>query len=153
MEKEIDELIAPIFCEYYDGKSKRNLIIEEENNTVWAYLTHEGTVVLAKDCFFFSRKEVESKIADWEYYSRNKIAPPITKEFASSEAHLPHVICEMITVNWNDEAVLVKINELPFLIFQFNEGLGYSKSIKKSGVYGNAWNEELSEKIFNQKSN
>ncbi len=132
----------PLFFESQDQFTGRYLIIDEDENSIWAYLTRPNSLEIEKDCFLGSRTKIINDDFDIKAYKDRDRPPPITREYFSENGYLPDLKASNLSVTWfEDGTVLIKINEQPFLVFFDNDKRGFSKSIAKNGSYGNAWGE------------
>jgi hypothetical protein len=128
-----------VFYSEQDELSKKNIVIEEDENSIWVYLTNPNESKIEKDCFLGSRYKIESNLDK----NKHKQTPPsMIKEFSTEKSFLERISHNDITVNWFQKGnVLIKVKEIPFLFFHYEEIKGFSKSISKDGMFGNTWNE------------
>ena len=132
----------PLFFESHDSTSGRYLIVEEQENLIWAYLTFPNRIEIEKDCFLGSRIKVSIDLIDDKGFREKCIPLPITREYSTPEGYMPTLKAEDISVIWGVQGeVFVMANERPFLIFLTDYIKGFSKSIAKNGPYGNTWND------------
>ncbi len=141
-----------IFYQNEDEITGRFVVIDEDENSIWAYLTIPFVEQIDKDCFLGSRIKIELEEFDFKEFRRRQIPPPMTKEFSTDESYQAHLREEDISVNWGINGnVIIKINGNPFLLFTEDEEKGFCKSISKSGIYGNQWDEKKYDEKFNKK--
>lgn len=117
-----------IFYQKKDGITGRFVIVDEDENSIWAFLTFPYEEKIDKDCYLGSRIKIEIDEFNIEEFRSKQIPPPMTKNYSTIESHLPNLKEEDITVIWgtNGNAIL-KINGNPFLLFADNEDKGFSK--------------------------
>ena len=140
--KKID--IEKIFFMNQDQASGRYIAVEENENYIWAYLTFRNEFTIEKDCFLGSREQIELKQINPNNLMNKNAPPPMVKKYSNARSFQPKLKKEDISIDWsNDGNVVLKINEEPFLFFIEGEKKGFSRSIGKNGVYGNAWNEQI----------
>lgn len=138
-----------VFHQNQDELSGRFVIVEEDENSIWAYLTFPYEEKIDKDCFLGSRIKIEVAELDFEEYRKKQIPPPLTKKYSTIESHLPNLSEEDISVEWrNNGNAILMINGNPVMFFSDNEDKGFSKSISKNGMYGNKWNQIKYDEIF-----
>lgn len=138
-----------IFYQNQDEITGRFVVIDEDENSIWAYLTIPFEEQIDKDCFLGSRIKIEIEEFDFKEFKKKRIPPPMTKEFSTGESHLPNLKEEDVSVNWGKNGdVVIRINGKPFLLFSADEEKGFCKSISKNGMYGNQWNESKYEDKF-----
>lgn len=138
-----------IFYQNQDDLTGRFVVVDEDENSMWAYLTIPFEEQIDKDYFLGSRIKIEIEEFDFKEFRKKQIPPPMPKEFSTDKSHQPKLREEDISVNWgtNGDAV-IKINGNPFLLFSADEEKGFCKSISKSGIYGNQWDESKYEEKF-----
>ena len=131
---------SSLFYSTQDPLSLRHLVIEEIDNSIWAYLTFPNGTTIEKDCFLANRTKLNGSINLEKLYEQG-ITPPISDTYATEFSYQPNLGEEDISVEWiNEEVILmVHINDKPFLYFLADEKNGYAKSIGKDGPYGNRW--------------
>ena len=138
-----------IFYQNQDETTGRFVVVDEDKNSIWAYLTIPFEEQIDKDCFLGSRARIEVEEFDVKEFGRKQIPPPMIKEFSTDESHQPNLREDDISVNWgiNGNAEL-KIKGTPFLYFVEEEDKGFSKSISKNGIYGNKWDDDKYKEKF-----
>lgn len=131
---------ATLFYSEQDPLSQRYLVIEEIDNSIWAYLTFPNSTKIEKDCFLANRTRLDKSV-NLEKLSEQGIPPPINDTFATAFSYQPDLEEEDISVEWINEEVMlmVHIKDKPFLYFLANEKNGFTKSIGKDGPYGHKW--------------
>jgi hypothetical protein len=80
-----------VFYQNQDELSGRFVIVEEDENSIWAYLTFPYEEKIDKDCFLGSRIKIEVAELDFEEYRKKQIPPPLTKKYSTIESHLPNL--------------------------------------------------------------
>ena len=131
---------APLFFSEQDPLSLRYLVIEEIDNSIWAYLTFPNSTKIEKDCFLANRTKLDGSI-NLEKLFEQGITPPISDTYATALSYQPNLKEEDITMEWINKEILVMIHIKgePFLYFLADEKNGYAKSIGKDGPYGHPW--------------
>ena len=131
---------ASLFFSEQDQLSLRYLVIEEIDNSIWAYLTFPNNTKIEKDCFLANRTKLDGSIY-LEKLSEQGIPPPISDAYATDFSYQPNLEEEDISVEWiNEEVILmVHIKDKPFLYFLADEKNGFAKSIGKDGPFGHRW--------------
>lgn len=131
-----------IFHQSQDESTGRYLIIEEDKDSIWAYLTFPNDVRIEKDCFMASRKEIITESIEEMGYWDQGAPPPLIKSYSTEESVKQHLEEADISSSWRDNGkVIVSISNQPFLYFLPSEKRGFSKAISKDGMFGNCWNE------------
>ena len=138
-----------IFYSEQDEITKRYIVIEEDENSIWVYLTIPNESQIDKDCFLGSRYEIKEDISNFKEYKKRQIPLPMTKAFSTEFSFFKEINEDDLTVNWFQNGnVLLTINGNPFLFFHHKAKRGFSKSIKKDGMYGNSWSESKYKEIL-----
>ena len=141
-----------IFIDIQDQESKRFIVIEEDKNSIWSYLTFPNEERINKDCFLGSRNEISIDTFNFKNLDTES-PPPITKEYSTTQSHMPDLKQEDVSIEWlsNGNVVLLIKGDL-FLFFTKEERKGFSKSVSKNEIYGNKWNEYKYIEIIKQKT-
>lgn len=138
-----------LFFSDEDDVTKRNVIIEEDGNSIWAYLTVPEKIEIDKDCYLCTRYDITIEELDLESFKQTKTPPPMIKKYSTEWSQIEEIKEEDLLVEWYQNGnVLLKIKGDPFLFFHKDESRGFSKSIKEDCQYGNAWNEDKLREIF-----
>ncbi len=138
-----------IFYSEQDEITKRYIVIEEDENSIWVYLTIPNESQIDKDCFLGSRYEIKENEFDFEEYKKRQTPPPMTKEFSSKFSFFKEISEKDLKVNWlKNGNVVLKIRGESFLFFHNQIEREFSKSIGKNGIYGNTWNEDKYKEVL-----
>jgi len=139
-----------LFLSSFNEGNNLQAIFEETDEKAWLYLCaskdgKENSSEVLADVFVCNTvKLLEHK--ELERYKPN--LPPITKNFGSQDA-----VCKNISkVNWeliwlDDKSILLKKDQAPWALITLQDKRGMCKGIKKSGPWGDKWNEEKYQKI------
>lgn len=92
--------MEPIFFEDQDEITGRYLIVEEDENSIWAYLTFPNEIRIEKSCFLCSRNEIKIQKFDFEEFRKKQIPPPMTLDFATAKSHQHELTVDDISVKW-----------------------------------------------------
>jgi len=137
-----------IFFSEQDEVTGRFIVIEEENDAIWAYLTFPFKEEIDKHCFLASRKKIRTSIIGFVKSKIFKTPPPMVNKYSTSSSYLPNLLGEEIEVKWMHQNALIKIRTEPFLIFIQDVDKGFCKSISQDGIYGNKWCESTYKGVF-----
>jgi hypothetical protein len=77
-----EENMGTIYYQNQDELTGRFVIVDEDGNSIWAYLTIPFEEQIDKDCFLGSRRRVDIDSFDHSEYRRKQIPLPITNEFS-----------------------------------------------------------------------
>lgn len=120
---------------FTNPKNDLCLIIDDEYDVYWAYLTIENKII--SDCWIANKIDIPLRSSN--YYKDNKIPPPALDEFILKKYSFN---MEMnISVDWNDqlEEVVVKIDNENCIKFLYSNNRGFNKYLKINCPWGNAW--------------
>jgi len=140
-------MTQPLRLSSYNDQKSLYAVFEENNETAWLYLclSADNTSDIIGDVFVCNKVEL-IKNSELERYKPN--LPPITVGFGTPEA-----VCNNINkVTWElkwitDNAILLTKDQKPWALISHEEERGMCKAIKKSGPWGNEWNEEKHQKL------
>jgi len=127
--------------------SLRWAILEDDGVGAWLYITEPDQPVPIADCLVYSCIEpVEAIPGEWD----RKSPPPLTRDFASERAWQPDATSARIRLAWssNGRGAVVVMDDEPVAFLTVGARRGCSKSIARSGRYGNSWDEALFESVF-----
>ena len=138
-----------LFFSDQDEISGRNIIVEEDGNSIWAYLTQPHKTEIDKDYYVGTRYEITIEELDIEAIKKANVPPPMIKKYSTEWSQMKKIKEEDLSVEWfEDGDILLKIKGISFLFFHKGESRGFSKSIKENCLYGNAWNEDRFKEIL-----
>jgi len=121
-----------LFYSDTDEVTGRHIVIEEENQFIWAYLTLPNKLEVAQHCFLGSRMEIKENQFDGEEYKKKKAPPPMIKEFSTKYTNVGRITEDDFFVDWyKNENVLLFINEIPFLFFLLKKTKDIVKQLEK----------------------
>lgn len=125
-----------IFITSTDFESSRTLLIEEDENSVWAYLLKPNKEGIDFDGFICAVKNPKAIQAGVVETTKNGSAPALTSAFANKYSFIKKLRKQDIKIVWNDTSVSVCIKDDVYLVMNLNTKMSYSKGISKSGPYG-----------------
>lgn len=138
-----------LFLSIQDEITKRNLVIEEDENSIWAYLTIPEKTDIDKHCYLGTRNEITSEELNLESSKMANTPPIMVKEYSTDWSQMEDIKEEDFSTEWYQNGnVLLNLKGNPFLLFHKDEPRGFCKSIKEDSIYGNAWNEEKYREIL-----
>jgi len=111
------------------------LIIDDEYDAFWAYLTNNNKII--SDCWIANKTDIPLRKKN--YYKEKKIPRPAKDEFIAK--NIPFDMDDNISVNWNDrlEEVTLIINDEKCIKFSYSNNRGFSQHLKKNCPWGNKW--------------
>jgi hypothetical protein len=122
-------------------------ILEDDGVGGWFYITEPDRPEPISDCLVYSCVEpIEAIPANWN----RKSPPPLTRKFASERAWQPDAAVANIRVAWasSGRAAVVLVDDEPVAFLAVGAERGSSKSISRSGLYGDPWDETRFEELF-----
>ncbi len=135
----------------YNDEKSLYAVFEENENNAWLYLCvskdkEDNSSEIISDVFVCNKVKLIEHTALNEY-SRNS-PPPITKVFGNSEAVCTNIQKVSWELNWlGNKSVLLTKDQKPWALISHGEKRGMCKAIKKSGPWGNNWNEKKYKKL------
>jgi hypothetical protein len=139
----------PLFVEAQHPQSKRHAVLEENAGSVYLYLTTPGEPRPERDIIVFSTQPlVSEKVALARAEAGDP--PPLAKEYASDNAILNGVKLDQLALTWSKDGQAVAIIRAgkPLAMVLMGKKRGYSKALRRSGFYGEPWDEALFTKTF-----
>ena len=127
--------------------SKRWAFLEDDGMSAWLYITESADPVPIASCLIYSCLEpVPSVPADW----KRGVPPPLTHDYATDRALQLNAEQAKLQLGWetNGRAVVVLMDDEPVAFMLVEEKRGYSKSVLRSGPYGEPWDDDLFEETF-----
>lgn len=143
-------MTSPLFMSSYNDKKSLYAIFEENNENGWLYLCkategQESGADIIGDVFICNTTHLIDN-TDLDHYKPN--LPPITKSFGHPEAVCININDVRWELSWLDsKTILLTKEQKPWALITSDERRGMCKGIKKSGPWGNNWNEKLYKKL------
>lgn len=125
-----------IFITSTDFESDRTLLIEEDENSVWAYLLKPDKEGIDFDGFVCAVKNPKTLPEEPIDVTKNGFAPALTSAFSNKYSFIKKLRKHDIKIVWKDTSVSVNIKDEVYLIMNLNTKTSYSKAVSKSGPYG-----------------
>lgn len=127
-----------IFLELIDTNSGRTVIIEENDNSIWAYVLTPDNQNIDFDGFICSTIDpVEANSPLIQQKMKEGFAPPLSVEFTNEYSVLKEVNPNDIKVVSGDSTIEIYLKNEKYLVLDLTNRTGYSKAISKPGGYGN----------------
>lgn len=139
----------PLFLEGKHAQSRRYAVVEEAGGTVYLYLTTPGEPRPERDIVVFA---TTSLVTEKEAVAKAQAGepPPLAKEHASDQAILTGVTEGQLSLLWSKDghAVAVVRAGKPLAMALISKKRGYSKALRRSGFFGEPWDEGLFARTF-----
>ena len=127
--------------------SLRHAIVEQDDQSCWAYLTKPDSLEPVSDCWLYNTVPAPppSWVSDYEGGP-----PPACEGVASSEALKPGVTKEHLRCVWNPDgsAVALLLNNTPLGFLTASEPRGYSRYTLRTSPWGNHFDEQKYADLF-----
>ncbi len=138
-----------IFRDSKHPVSKRFSILNEENGTVWLYLTSADQPNPEKAVAVFARSSLATT-EEFHAYAEKGESPPLAKDYASKEAILSAAKSREFRFKWtaDGQSVALVRNNSPIAMILAEAEHGFSKAVAKSGPYGDPWDQAAYERAF-----
>jgi hypothetical protein len=134
----------PLFLSAWSAESDRTAVVAEEEGSVWLYLTEPGGDQPAHDCWLFNTPDAPDE-PDLQRYEQARVPPPAPRRMIEPEG-----VREIPTEGswefvWSDdgETVAVSHDDEILGIITAESERGFSRYLRDSGAWGNAWDDEL----------
>jgi hypothetical protein len=127
----------PIYITKQIDSQSRELIIESDDFSIWAYLMdseNENNIIL--DGFICSLGKVLDSTAEVKDYIEKGYAPPISKDFLNDFTIQNDITEKDIDIKVDSKGISIYIRDLKFLEMDLINLYSFSRSISKSGPYG-----------------
>jgi|GEM_PF-6751183 len=121
-----------LFISSYDANSDHHLVIEGDEEAVWAYLLNADNQILLHG-FLCSLKE---PVDELEIPVDKGKPPPLVKRFANEYSVIPDLKEEQVQVKWSGRRAYVHIDECLYLVVDIDTRRAASKALSKPGQYG-----------------
>ena len=133
--------------EFTNQTNKLSLVIEDNGNSVWAYLLSEENEFIS-DAFVFSPIQPLDVLNLEDIQNGNP--PTLTKEYATEVAVKSDFQESDFEVVWSNAAndIAIIFNNSPIAAIYKDHKSGYSKSLIKTGGFGQPWCSDLYQKVF-----
>ena len=124
--------------------SGRSVIVADERDSVWAYLTEPGSVRPQRDCWLFN-KPTAAATPDLNVYRAESLPPPAP----ASEIDAAGVLDTSRPVRWNvrwsadGEAALIVVDDEAVGVVAAREPSGISRHLISAGPWGRPWDAQL----------
>ena len=141
-----------LFLSFYNDKSKRHAVVEDNGLTAWLYLhlpsnSPKLTGNVYADAFIFNRESLID-ISEVKFYKPNP--PPITMKHGHDISICKSPTNHSWSINWSTdgESILLFKDSTPWCFIAKGDSRGYSKAVKNDGPWGHPWNEIKFNSIF-----
>jgi hypothetical protein len=127
----------PIYIAKQIDSQSRELIIESDDFSIWAYLIdseNDNNILL--DGFICSLGKVLDSTAEVKDYIDKGYAPPICKDFLNDFTVQKDIVEKDINIKIESKGISIYIRDLKFLEMDLINLESFSRSISKSGPYG-----------------
>lgn len=127
-----------IFISDFNYELNKNLVIEGDENSVWAYIVDNSSeeLLIELDGFLCSRGKLIESTSEAKQFVKKGFAPPLHREFANEFSIHKNITSDEISILWEELRVKVLIKNETYLILDLENKISYSKSISKNGPYG-----------------
>ena len=128
-----------IFIQNRNPFGHENLIIEEDENSIWAYLI-DNEDQLIMDGFICSTGKLVESSEEIKTAMDKGSAPPLLSKFKNEHSIQKSLNENDLSIEWvSEDELIVSINENQFLRMIKSSRESYSKAINNDGPYGKVW--------------
>lgn len=130
-----------------DVGSRRSIIVINEGDSVWAYLTAPSSLTPVSDSWLMNLIDAPTSLAD---YRDNGKVPPATVNFTSQDAAMMVPDTDMWSSSWSvdGEAVAVLARNRVLAFIRSSDKTGFSRFISASGPFGEPFDTDLFVALF-----
>jgi hypothetical protein len=131
----------PVYISKYLDLLKKDLIIEEDKHSIWTYLLdseNDNKIIL--DGFICSNGTLVRKPSDVKEYIDKDFAPPLSEDYANEFSIQKNLSESDFKIETDKNNVTIYIMDSKFVILDLDRLKSYSKSVSKSGPYGEPLN-------------
>jgi len=135
-----DELLVSFRSEV----SGRTVVVSDEGDSVWGYLTRAGTLQPERDCWLFNTPEAPLS-PDISEYRRTRRPPPAPAAMVGPGGVQDPPRAERWSVRWSQagESVAIALDGVDIGVIAAAERRGISRHLTESGPWGGRWDEVL----------
>ena len=123
--------------------SGRTVVISDEGDSVWGYLTRVATLQPDRDCWLFNKPAAPST-PDISEYRRVRRPPPVPARMIDPAGvrDVPNV--DRWSVRWSPtgESVAIALEGVEIGVMTIAERSGMSRYLAEPGPWGRPWDEE-----------
>jgi hypothetical protein len=129
------------------GGSLRTVIVTDEGDSVWLYLTHPDELRIAADCWLLNRAAAlpgDVLRSRFEEYRRQALPPPAPAEAVGPDSlRTGKLEASDVAVTWSHggEAVAVWVDGQAVGFIGPGERRGHSRHLRAPGPWGEHWDE------------
>ncbi len=140
--------MAELFKDECHPVTGRCVILEDNGNSAWLYLTPKSGEGIDKDAFAYSPVEPVNELNEIEIAKGN---PPIlTKKLASQDAVIDSAHKTDFSFKWssNGESVAVLYKGKAIAMIHEEHQRGFSNALSQTSGFGEPWNQKLYSREF-----
>ncbi|MDE1208350.1 hypothetical protein [Tenacibaculum larymnensis] len=130
-----------IYLTEYNETENRNLIIDSDQHSVWAYVLDSNNQIEFEG-FLCSRGTLVESVENVKEFIAKDFQPPLRKNFANEFSIQSGIKNENLKIVWENNLIRISINETEFLKMDTLNKMSYSKAISEKGAYGNPLTEK-----------
>jgi hypothetical protein len=133
---------------FRSGVSGRAVIIADEGDSIWAYLTESGTIRPERDCWLFN-KPTAANDPDLEQYRAASLPPPAPASVIDAAGVIDAPQAAHWSVRWSDDgtAAVVALDGVDIGVMAMAEPRGMSRHLREAGPWGRSWDAQFVERL------
>jgi hypothetical protein len=123
--------------------SGRTVVISDEGDSVWGYLTQVATLQPNRDCWLFNKPAAPST-PDIGEYRRVRRPPPVPARMIGPAGVRDVPGVDRWSVRWSatGESVAIALDDVEIGVMAIAERSGMSRYLVEPGPWGSPWDEE-----------
>ncbi len=118
----------------------KQVVIEEDKYSIWAYVVDKVENKIVLDCFLCTRGTQILNSSKVQEFINQGFAPPLSKMYSNSFSIIEDLAEEDIKINYDEGLIRLNIKDIEYAILDLKNKKSYSKSISNSGPYGHELN-------------
>jgi hypothetical protein len=124
--------------------SQRTIVVADEGDSVWVYLTRPGTLQPERDCWLFNKPSA-ADVPDLSRYRDASLPPPAPASTIDPAGILPSPESAAWSVRWSDdgEAAVVVCDAVDVGLLALSEQRGMARYLRERGPWGIPWDAQL----------
>jgi hypothetical protein len=128
------------YAEWCSHESGRTVIVADEGDSVWAYLTQSGSLRIERDCWLFNTASAATD-PDLEHYRAASLPPPAPATIVTAAGVLAEPQAGRWNVRWSDagDAAAVVLDGVDVGVMSVSEPRGMSRHLLEAGPWGRPW--------------
>lgn len=130
----------PLFLSEQHPLSGRHVVLEDDGQTIWLYLTAHDSIKPVTDVWVYNRSNSDNP----NRRDFDKASPPVAGQAVCMDSgcmEAPHTHRWSLVWSSDGEAAAVLVDAIPVAFVRSQEKPGFSRQVKRDCAFGRAWSE------------